>query len=186
MNCYCFFSKFYRRAAGKMCLECRQFIKEGSKILDLGCGSGIVGKTFQDFFKAELFGIDIIDRRVVKIPFQIYDGVNLPFPEKSFDIVMINYVLHHVGDLIPLLKEVKRVAKDKVIIFEDLPEGFLSKIICKLHGKSYSKFFQNPEKTSFKIEKEWEGIFKETGFNIIFKKRQSDFPVKKELFVLGV
>ncbi len=186
MNCYCFFSKFYRRAAGKMCLECRQFIKEGSKILDLGCGSGIVGKQFQDFFKAELFGIDIIDRRAVKIPFQIYDGVNLPFPEKSFDIVMINYVLHHVGDLIPLLKEVKRVAKDKVIIFEDLPEGFLSKIICKLHGKSYSKFFQNPDKTSFKPEGEWEKIFKEIGFDIIFKKRQSNFPVKKELFVLGV
>lgn len=185
MNFYQIFSKIYKRAALKMCSDCAGFIKNGSIILDLGCGSGIVGKTFQDFFKAELFGVDIIDRRAVSLPFQIYDGIHLPFLEKSFNTVLINYVLHHAQDPLALLKEARRVAEDKIVIFEDLPEGFLSKIICKFHGKSYSNFFQNPDKTSFKSEKEWENIFKDLGFNIIFKKRKSNFPVKKELFILG-
>ena len=62
-----------------MCRQCENFIERKAKILDLGCGSGIVGKTFQDFFQAELTGVDIKDQRAVKIPFQIVDGKNLPF-----------------------------------------------------------------------------------------------------------
>ena len=167
-----------------MCQACRDFIKKDSKILDLGCGSGIVGKTFQEFFQADLFGVDIKDRRLNNIPFGLIDGKNLPFPEKSFDVVLINYVLHHSRDPIALLKEAKRVAKDKIIIFEDLFEGFLPKLICKIHGGSFNKFFGNPTKTSFKSEEEWKKIFKGLGLNIIFKKRINNFPVKKELFIL--
>ena len=67
---YRIFSSNYQRAAKKMCLDCQNFIKKGSKVLDLGCGCGIVGKTFQDFFGAEVLGIDIKDYRVSSLPFQ--------------------------------------------------------------------------------------------------------------------
>jgi len=190
MNYYRIFSKIYRGAARHMCLACQPYIKKGSKILDLGCGSAIIGKTFQDFFKAEILGIDIVDKRVEKMPFQIYDGKNIPFPENSFDVVLINYVLHHSENPITLLKEAKRVTKEKIVIFEDLPEGFLSKLICKIHGNSFSLFQKGvgggwrPSKTSFKTEKNWEKIFRDLGLNVIFKERRHNFPVKKELFIL--
>jgi len=183
---YRIFSKIYERAAKKMCLDCQGFIKKGSKILDWGCGTAIVGKTFQDFFQAELFGVDVQDVRTVKIPFKITDGKSLSFPENSFDVVLINYVLHHSEDPVSVLKEAKRVARDKIVIYEDLPEDILSKLICQLHGISFDIFFGNPTKTSFKSESDWEKIFKETGLNIIFKKRVNNFPVKKELFILRV
>jgi len=181
---YRIFSKIYQRAARKMCLACQNFIEEGSKILDLGCGSGIVGMTFKKFFRGEIIGVDVKDRRVVNMPFKIIDGKSLPFPENSFDVTLINYVLHHSEDPIPLLKEAKRVSK-KIIIFEDLPEGFLSKLICFLHRFSFDKFFTNPNQTSFKTEKEWEEIFQEMGLDMLYKERRHDFPVKKELFILG-
>jgi len=167
-----------------MCLDCQDFIKKGSKILDWGCGTAIVGKTFQDFFQAELFGVDVQDVRTVKIPFKITDGKSLSFPENSFDVVLINYVLHHSEDPASVLKEAKRVTRDKIVIYEDLPEDILSKLICQLHGIFFDNFFGNPTKTSFKSESDWEKIFKETGLNIIFKKRVNNFPVKKELFIL--
>ena len=185
MNFYRIFSKIYERAAQKMCLDCQDFIQKDSKILDLGCGSGIVAKNFEDFFQAKVIGVDIRDRRIFPIPFQMIDGKNLPFPDNSFDIVLINYVLHHSGDPIVLLKEAKRVAKDKIIVYEDLPEGLLSRIICKIHGISFAKIFQNQNQTSFKSEREWEEVFKKIGLNIIFKRRINNFPVKKELFILG-
>jgi ubiquinone/menaquinone biosynthesis C-methylase UbiE len=183
MNYYRIFSKIYERAAKKMCLDCADFIKRGSKILDLGCGSAIVGKAFQDFFQAEVIGVDIKDQRVFPIPFRIIDGKSLPFPENYFNVVLINYVLHHSEEPTVLLKEAKRVVKDKIIIYEDLPEGTFSNLRCKIHGFSFDKIFKNPTKTSFRSEKNWEKIFKETGLNIVFKKRIKNFPVKKELFI---
>ena len=149
---YRIFSKIYEAAARKMCLDCEGFIRKGSKILDLGCGSGIIGKTFQEIFQADLIGVDIDDKRISAIPFQLIDGENLPFPENSFDVALINYVLHHSRDPIALLNEAKRVAKDKIVICEDLPEDILSKLICQLHGISFDNFFGNPTKTSFKTE----------------------------------
>jgi len=169
-----------------MCLDCQSFIEKGEKILDIGCGAGIVAKAFQDFFQTEVIGVDIKDRRVLQIPFKIINGRNLPFPAKSFDVVLIGYVLHHAKDPSALLTEAKRVCRDKIVIFEDLPEGFLSEIICKIHGISFDNFFGNPSKTSFKKEKDWEKNFSELGLDIIFKKRRHNFPVKKELFILGV
>ncbi|PIW89982.1 MAG: hypothetical protein COZ92_01955 [Candidatus Nealsonbacteria bacterium CG_4_8_14_3_um_filter_40_11] len=184
MNYYQIFSRLYQRAAKKMCQDCQSFIKNGSRILDLGCGCGIVGKTFQDFFEAEVLGVDVKDYRVSFLPFQIYDGLHLPFSEKSFDTVLINYVLHHSEDPIALLKEAKRVARDKIVVYEDLPNGVLSSLICQLHGASFAKFLGDANKISFKSEKEWEKLFGEIGLSIIFKKKISNFPVKKELFIL--
>jgi len=183
---YRILSPIYQRAAKKMCLDCQDFIEKGEKILDLGCGSGIVGKTFQDFFNAEISGIDIVDKRVEKIPFQIYDGKNIPFSENYFNIILINYVLHHSDDPEALLKEAKKIGK-KIIIYEDLPENLLSKIYCKIHSITFNKFFQKPAEAnySFKTGKEWEEIFQKIGLNLIFKKQINNFPVKKELFVLG-
>ena len=184
---YQIFRKIYRRAARKMCLDCQDFLKEGSKILDLGCGSAIAGKEFQNFFRVKLIGLDIKDRRIEKIPFQVFDGKNLPFSENSFDTTLINYVLHHAKDPISLLKEAKRVSKEKIIIYEDLPEGILSKLFCKIHGVTFNYFFQKSrEKINFKNSEEWKKIFDNSGLKLIFEKRISSIfnPVKKKLFIL--
>jgi len=183
VNFYGIFSKIYERAGKKMCLDCRDFVKKNSKILDLGCGSGIITKNFQDFFHSEVLGTDIKDNRVYPIPFKIIDGKSLPFPDNSFDTVLISYVLHHSGNPISLLKEAKRVAKDKIIIYEDLMEGILSKLRCKIHGASFNAFFKIKNQASFRSEKEWEKIFADVGLKIVFKKRINNFPTKKQLFI---
>lgn len=173
-----------------MCLECQGFLNEGAKILDIGCGSGIVAKEFQQFFKTKIFGIDIEDKRVEEIPFQTFDGVKIPFPDDHFDFSLISYVLHHAKEPELLLKEAKRVSK-KIIIFEDLPEGVLAKIRCKLHQFTFNLFFQKEKQSfNFKTKKEWEEIFKRNNLKIIGEKRIfTNFfeffdPVYKILFFL--
>jgi len=182
---YRLFSKIYEMGARQMCLDCQGFIKEGSKILDLGCGSGIAAKYFQDFFKAKVFGVDIRDNRLVPIPFQIINGQNLPFEDNSFDVVLINYVLHHCEDPEVVLKEAKRVAK-RIIIFEDLPEGILSNLRCKIH----QIIFPGGKKTfNFKKKEEWKRIFDKLGLKIladnqVFTKFNWLDPIKRIRFVL--
>ena len=131
-------------------------------------------------------GVDIKDNRIVDIPFKIIDGKNLPFDDNSFDVTLINYVLHHSQNPERLLKEAKRVSK-KIIIFEDLPEGILSKLRCKFHQMTF--FGGSRNDFNFKTSKEWEKIFESLGFKIIAKKQvftKLDWldPVKRILFVL--
>ena len=182
---YRIFSKIYEMGAKQMCRDCQGFIKEGSKILDLGCGSGIAAKYFQDFFKAKVIGVDVKDNRLVPIPFKIIDGQNLPFEDNSFDVVLINYVLHHCQNPEELLKEAKRVSK-RIIIFEDLPEGILAKLRCKIH----QIIFPGGKKTfNFKKEEEWKKIFDKLALKIIaenqvFTKFSWLDPIKRIRFVL--
>ncbi|MFQ6084400.1 MAG: class I SAM-dependent methyltransferase [Candidatus Aminicenantia bacterium] len=190
MSYYRIFSKFYERAAKKMCRDCQEFIEKGAKILDLGCGSGIIGREFENFFEAKLIGIDIRDQRIEKIPFRIFNGLFIPLPENSFDVILLNYVLHHADDPISLLKEAKRVAK-RTIIFEDLPEGFFSRLRCYLHQVSYNAFFQRKRKTlNFKTKREWGELFEKLGLKIVAEKKvlaiKLDLidPVYRVLFVL--
>lgn len=183
---YRIFSKIYEVGAKQMCRDCQYFIERGSKILDLGCGSGIAAKEFGDFFEAKIVGVDIRDNRIVDIPFKIIDGENLPFDDNSFDVTLINYVLHHCQSPENLLKEAKRVSK-KIIIFEDLPEGILSKLRCKLHQITF--LGGERQKFHFKTRKEWIKLFDKLGLKIIAQKRvftKFDWlnPVKRALFVL--
>ncbi len=185
---YRIFKDVYRNAAEGMCLECREFINPDSKILDLGCGSGIVGFEFSKEFNSEILGVDIIDNRVSEIPFKIFNGKDLSFlPDSSFDTVLINFVLHHSENPIQLLKEAKRIAKDKIIVYENLPEGLVSKVFCYLHGISFAWLFQKNSITGkFFTKKQWEEIFEKLGLKMIYCKRVSSKlnPMKEELFVL--
>lgn len=181
---YRIFYKIYKIIAKRMCADCSDFIKNGSEVLDLGCGSGIVGKNFADFFKSKITGVDIADKRIVHIDFQLYNGKNLPFGSDSFDVVLISYVLHHCQDQIFTLREAKRVVKNKIIIYEDLPENFFFKFVCRIHGISFAYFFQkNKEFGVFNNDNKWKKIFDGLDLKLIFEKKVGHFG-RRKMFVL--
>jgi SAM-dependent methyltransferase len=173
------FKKFYEIAAEKMVKEIEDFVI-GEKILDLGCGSGIFGKKIEEKLKKDVIGMDIVDKRVCKIPFKIYDGKNIHFSNDYFDVVIVAFVLHHTEDPVSILKETKRIGK-RIIIFEDLPEGIFGKVYCFLHWISWNLFFGKSPKFNFHKTKEWEEIFKNLGLKLISEK---NFLIKRRIFVL--
>lgn len=185
------FSSIYQRAAEIMCKECENFIKKEAKILDLGCGSGFVPETLKKYFQADIFGVDIEDLRVVKqFPFQIFDGKKLPFKDNFFDVVFISYVLHHADNQKELISEARRVTKDKVIIYEDIPEGILGKLGNFLHSITSRLIFPIQDGILyFHDRKSWEKIFQELKLKVIFRKRSKTifnffYPRKVMLFIL--
>lgn len=183
---YRLFSKVYEIGAKQMCRDCHDFVERGSKILDLGCGSGIATHHFQNYFGADVLGVDVQDNRTADVPFEIIDGKSLPFEDCSFDITLINYVLHHSDDPEGLLKEAKRVSK-RIIIFEDLPEGFFAKLRCHLHQNTF--FGGERVNFRFKTRMEWRKLFERLDLKIIEEKRvytKLDWfdPGKRILYVL--
>jgi len=183
------FSKIYKGAAQRMCLDCDEFINRGDRILDFGCGSGIITKAFQQHFNSEVVGADIKDSRTTDIPFKLIKNNKIDFNDLKFDVILISYVLHHTKDPGAILKQIKRMGK-RIIVYEDLPEGFFAKMACFFHEISYKLLFQRVDyRFSFKTEKEWRELFNKIGLRIVaFKKPKTKFnfldPVKRVLFVL--
>jgi SAM-dependent methyltransferase len=89
------------------------------KVVDLGCGTGTSYNEFkltrQDI---NWIGLDIADSPEVRLRvrndlnFKTYDGLNLPFPDNSVDLIYSHQVFEHVRYPEGLLHEVKRVLKE--------------------------------------------------------------------------
>ena len=77
---------------------------EGRKLrlLEVGTGSGAIAHYFSQISAPEFHvsAVDVEDQRSIDTgyEFKIYDGQHLPFDAQSFDIVISNHVIEHVGD----------------------------------------------------------------------------------------
>lgn len=105
-----------------------------SSILDFGCGDMIL----TEFLKSSsperhVVGIDTIDSNLSNLPLLLYDGTALPFEDNAFDAVIVGFVLHHCSNIEDILIEIKRVARKKIIIFEEVYTGGLNKKILHCH-----------------------------------------------------
>jgi len=88
-------------------------------LLDVGCGDGNNTLALAERVGAtRVMGVDVVIRRPAVIEVTSYDGVHLPFADRSFDAVSIIDVLHHCTDPMAVLKETLRVA-DKVLVIKD-------------------------------------------------------------------
>ena len=77
----------------------------GASVLDIGCGEGYVLDELQARGVAGVQGVDIVDiRRNKDYPCRLYDGQTLPFLDRSFDLVVLSFVLHHVPNERKLVK----------------------------------------------------------------------------------
>jgi len=154
------------------------------RVLDVGCGNGVVSKILKEKLGFNLTGTDIIDYRKVNIPFRLMTKADaLPFEDLSFDLIMFNDVLHHTRDIEPLLIEGARVAK-RMLIFED-KEGLLLRLVDLALNHFYSPGMPRP--LNFKTFKEWCLLFDKLGlvYSIGEISRPFLYPFKHMVFMLS-
>ena len=120
------------------------YLSRDDSVLDVGCGTGYLSAHTQEMYGVTACGVDVRDFRQAQIPFQLFDGTSIPFPDKSFDHVVLSEVLHHSHDPIALLTECLRVARRSIILFEDIPEGHVGKLILYLHVRIFARRYDYP------------------------------------------
>jgi ubiquinone/menaquinone biosynthesis C-methylase UbiE len=167
-------------------------LKEGEKVLDLGCGNGRWYKIFKEK-KVDYFGIDNSEKLIEiakesfpEAKFFVGDAMNLPFQDNFFDKVYSIAVLHHIpSDVLRMkfLNEAKRVLKPqgKLVLtvwrFVQKDEIFrlVKYTLLKILGVSKLDFKDVFEPWGKKVmryyhcfsKKELENLVKKSGFEIL-------------------
>jgi SAM-dependent methyltransferase len=90
------------------------------RILEIGCGNGWNMSRFAQNGRPA-FGLDAAPERVKLAlahgPALVADGLRLPFAAGAFDMIYIQHVLHHIGDVGRALAEVRRCLRPGGILF---------------------------------------------------------------------
>jgi SAM-dependent methyltransferase len=107
-------------------------IPSGSRVLDVGCGDGTIDLLITERQPTvEIEGIDTLLRPKAHIPVRAFDGENIPYAARSFDVVMFVDVLHHTRDPLILLREAVRVAPT-LVIKDHFREGLFAQSTLRL------------------------------------------------------
>jgi ubiquinone/menaquinone biosynthesis C-methylase UbiE len=107
----------------------------GMTVLDVGSGTGRLSRWLADRVAVRPTLTDVIefDNRVLDLPYvRLEDPLALPFPDRSFDAVLLLFVLHHLDrreDQEALLQEAARVAGKRLLIIEDTPTSRFDRVM---------------------------------------------------------
>lgn len=96
---------------------------EGSRILDVGCGIGAYVRRLRELSE-HVYGIDIDERHVrrgsLSLPnLALAASEQMPFPDNSFDVILLHEVIEHVSDDAATLREACRVVRPggRIVIY---------------------------------------------------------------------
>lgn len=102
------------------------------RLLEIGTGSGGIAHYFGTHpdLQCEVTAVDVVDSRLIRdgYDYREVEGVELPFATGSFDVVITNHVIEHVGDAAAQqrhLEEVRRVMDTRGIGYLAVPNRWM-------------------------------------------------------------
>jgi SAM-dependent methyltransferase len=105
---------------------------EGARVLDIGAGSGHIASALGQLAgpSGSVWAVDVHDQRRTTngYEFKQVDGTHLPFESDSFDVVLSNHVIEHVGDRadqLDHLREVHRVLDGSGVCYLAVPNRWV-------------------------------------------------------------
>src|ERR1051326_2733592 len=89
-----------RRKVGRaydMALEVARVLPPWADVLDVGCGNGFIAHHLSSLLGKPVVGLDVGESTAAQIKYLPYNGRHFPVRDRSFDAVLLCYVLHQIG-----------------------------------------------------------------------------------------
>jgi ubiquinone/menaquinone biosynthesis C-methylase UbiE len=184
------FDALEERRAVSIASALRPYLHAGETVLDLGCGSLIVADQIRKALRVQVMGLDMIDFRKRPLPMVLCSGSATPFKDRSFDAVIIGFVLHHCDDGgLAVLREAQRVARKRILLLEDSydhrTERFVTRVVDKL--LNWLEDPRIPVPYRFRSSEDWTTLFSTFGMTLSVMERIRTTPLlntRQILFVL--
>ncbi len=140
------------------------FLSNMNSILDIGSGTGIINRQLRRKGYA-VTALDVAPLTIVgEINPVLYDGLNMPFGDRTFDLALLMTVLHHAENPIRVLEEAGRVARH-ILVIEDLHKNTLHLHYTRLIDSFLNFEFRNHPHNN-KNHTSWLKTFDALGFTL--------------------
>jgi ubiquinone/menaquinone biosynthesis C-methylase UbiE len=108
--------------------------REAKTLLDVGCGRGYWLKLLKEKTNLELTGCDVFaNNDMPGIDYVTATVENLPFPDKSFDIVTCHHTIEHIREIGKAIEELKRVTRKQLMIVTPKQRYYYYSLDLHLH-----------------------------------------------------
>lgn len=147
-----------------------------SRVLDIGCGEGILGKRLLERGAKEVTGVEINSsacekaaRNISRVICGNIEELDLPFEDGYFDCIILGDVLEHLKDPAAVLVKLGRTLSDTGEVIASIPniryygilnmlvEGYWSYADYGILDRTHLRFF---------TRKEMEGLFQKAGYEL--------------------
>ena len=170
-----------KRRVKKLAAHLADFLPRDSKILDIGSGNGrLVRRVLELRPDLDIQGVDVVCAPSSTIPIKVYDGKTLPFDTDSWQVCMACDVLHHCDNPILVLREMRRVAKDAIVLKDHLADSHISRALLCVMDWVGNFGYGTKVPFNFFSSSEWQEAYTELGLTKVHsrtKLRLYPYPV---------
>jgi ubiquinone/menaquinone biosynthesis C-methylase UbiE len=147
-------------------------LAEGMTVLDVGSGTGRLARWLADRVAVRPTLADVIefDNRVLDFPYvRLQDPLELPFPDGSFDAVLLLFVLHHLErweDQEALVREAARVTGGRLLVIEDTPTSRFDRMMNVAWDWVLNLRHGVPTPFTFRTVRGWSQVLERSGLRV--------------------
>lgn len=156
----------FNRRAELLAEKFASLIPTKASVLDIGCGDGLVSAIVQmKRPDLEIRGVDVLPRAQAHIPVEIFDGIRVPYPDSSFDVILFSDVLHHTEDPERLQREAHRLSRQYVLIKDHNRNGLFAGLRLRLMDWAGNARFGVALPYNYWTKKQWDTAWKAIGLH---------------------
>lgn len=143
-------------------------LPEKGKILDIGCGDGAIDADILEKKQGlSIVGVDIYKPSSPRIKVGVFDGRRVPFPDKSFDCVLLIDTLHHTENPKALLGEAVRVTKRCLIVKDHYAQTPIANHVLKFMDWVGNRPYGVVLTYKYLSSSQWEKVWTPLGLKVV-------------------